>query len=79
MPILLIALIVPPLISEANNFADNVPQYADDVTEYVQKNETLRKLNEDYDITTSSRRRRRSCRQSSAARPARCATSASAS
>jgi len=51
VPILLIALIVPPLINEANDFADNVPQYADDVTEYVQKNETLRNLNEDYDIT----------------------------
>jgi predicted PurR-regulated permease PerM len=51
VPILLIALIVPPLISEANNFADHVPQYADDVTNYVQKNRTLRNLNEDYDIT----------------------------
>ena len=51
VPILLIALIVPPLISEANNFADHVPQYADDVTSYVQKNRTLRNLNEDYDIT----------------------------
>ena len=51
MPILLIALIVPPLISEANDFADNVPRYADDVTNYVQKNRTLRNLNEDYDIT----------------------------
>ena len=52
VPILLIALIVPPLISEANDFADNVPKYADDVTVYVHKNETLRKLNADYDITT---------------------------
>jgi predicted PurR-regulated permease PerM len=51
VPILLIALIVPPLITEANHFADNVPRYADDVTEYVQKNDTLRKLNQDYDIT----------------------------
>jgi predicted PurR-regulated permease PerM len=51
VPILLIALIVPPLITEANNFADNVPQYADDVTEFVQDNERLRNLNEDYDIT----------------------------
>jgi predicted PurR-regulated permease PerM len=51
VPILLIALIVPPLITEANNFADNVPQYADDVTEFVQKNKRLRELNEDYDIT----------------------------
>ncbi|HEX2310141.1 MAG TPA: AI-2E family transporter, partial [Vicinamibacterales bacterium] len=52
VPILLISLIVPPLISEANNFADHVPQYADDVTNYVQDNETLRNLNEDYDITS---------------------------
>ena len=52
VPILLISLIVPPLISEANNFADHVPQYADDVTNYVQDNQTLRNLNEDYDITS---------------------------
>jgi predicted PurR-regulated permease PerM len=32
VPILLISLIVPPLISEANNFADHVPRYANDVT-----------------------------------------------
>jgi predicted PurR-regulated permease PerM len=52
VPVLLIALIVPPLITEANNFADNVPHYADDVTEYVQKNKRLREINNDYDITT---------------------------
>ena len=52
VPILLIALIVPPLIGEANTFADNVPRYADDVTNWVEKNRTLRNLNEDYDVTT---------------------------
>ena len=52
VPILLIALIVPPLISQGNTLADHVPRYADDVTNYVQKNRTLRNLNEDYDITT---------------------------
>jgi predicted PurR-regulated permease PerM len=51
VPILLISLIVPPLITEANNFAENVPQYADDVTEFVQENERLREINQDYDIT----------------------------
>ncbi len=51
VPILLIALIVPPLITEANHFADNVPRYADDVTEFVQENDRLRNINEDYDIT----------------------------
>jgi predicted PurR-regulated permease PerM len=52
VPILLIALIVPPLITEANDFADNVPRYADDVTEYVQENDRLREINQDYDITS---------------------------
>src|SRR5215207_8256228 len=44
IPILLIAAIVPPLITEANTFAD-------DVTEFVQKNKQLREINQDYDIT----------------------------
>ena len=51
VPILLIAAIVPPLITEANNFADNVPTYADDVTQFVQDNKRLRDINKDYDIT----------------------------
>jgi predicted PurR-regulated permease PerM len=51
VPLLLVALIVPPLITEANNFAGNVPDYAEDVTRFVQDNDQLRKLNEDYDIT----------------------------
>jgi predicted PurR-regulated permease PerM len=52
VPILLIALIVPPLITEANNFADDVPRYARDVTQFVRDNEQLRSINEDYDITS---------------------------
>ena len=52
VPLALIALIVPPLITEANKFADNVPEYARDVTKYVKENERLRELNEDYDITS---------------------------
>jgi predicted PurR-regulated permease PerM len=52
IPILLIALIVPPLITEANDFARDVPRYARDVTEFVEDNRTLRSLNEDYDTTS---------------------------
>ena len=52
IPLLLIALIVPPMVTEANKFADNVPQYARDVTKFVQENERLRELNKDYDITS---------------------------
>ena len=75
VPILLISLIVPPLIGEANTFADHVPRYADDVTNYVQKNRTLRNLNEDYDITAKFRRRPASCRAAWAAPRDFCATS----
>jgi predicted PurR-regulated permease PerM len=52
IPLALIAVIVPPLITEANDFADNVPAYARDVTDYVQENERLREINSDYDITS---------------------------
>jgi predicted PurR-regulated permease PerM len=52
IPLGLIALIVPPLITEANDFARNVPEYAQDVTDFVEDNERLRELNRDYDITS---------------------------
>jgi predicted PurR-regulated permease PerM len=52
IPIALIAVIVPPLITEANDFADKVPSYSRDVTEYVKENKRLRELNKDYDITS---------------------------
>ena len=52
VPIGLMALMVPPLITEANNFAQNVPDYARDVTKFVEDNERLRDLNSDYDITS---------------------------
>ncbi len=52
LPVALGALIVPPLVEEGNNLADNAPQYARDVTDFVQENERLRELNEDYDVTS---------------------------
>jgi predicted PurR-regulated permease PerM len=51
VPIGLIALIVPPLITQANDFAQNLPEYARDVREFVEDNDRLRELNEDYNIT----------------------------
>jgi predicted PurR-regulated permease PerM len=51
IPGLLIALIVPSLATQGNNFAQNLPQYSRDVSEFVEKNERLRKLDEDYSIT----------------------------
>jgi predicted PurR-regulated permease PerM len=52
IPIGVGALIVPSLVSQAEELAGNAPEYAQDVTDYVNENETLRNLNEDYDITT---------------------------
>ena len=51
VPLALAALIVPSLITQANNFARDLPGYSRDVTDFVNKNDRLRKLNEDYDVT----------------------------
>jgi predicted PurR-regulated permease PerM len=47
----LTALLVPPIVNEATDLADNAPRYVDDVREYVQKNDRLREINQDYEIT----------------------------
>jgi predicted PurR-regulated permease PerM len=44
-------LLIPPIVGEINDLADNAPSYAEDVRDYVQKNDTLRNLEEDYNIT----------------------------
>jgi predicted PurR-regulated permease PerM len=51
IPFALGALIVPPLVKEGNRLADNAPQYARDVTDFVNENDRLRELNEDYNLT----------------------------
>lgn len=51
IPMALIALIAPPLVTEANRFADNVPQYASDITNFVEDNRRLNRLNRDYELT----------------------------
>jgi predicted PurR-regulated permease PerM len=51
IPMLLIALLLPPVITEGTQFAENVPQYARDVSDFVEDNRRLREINQDYDIT----------------------------
>jgi predicted PurR-regulated permease PerM len=51
IPALLIALIVPTLITQGTNFAQDLPKYSRDVSDFVNGNDRLRKINEDYDIT----------------------------
>jgi predicted PurR-regulated permease PerM len=51
-PVALLSLLVPPIVTQVNHLIDDAPQYAQDVENFVNKNERLRKLNEDYDVTT---------------------------
>ena len=50
-PFALIGLLVPPIVEQANNLVQNFPDYARDVTEFVNNNERLSQLQDDYDIT----------------------------
>ena len=47
----LAALLIPPIVNQVSDLANNAPKYAEDVRDYVEKNDTLRNINEDYDIT----------------------------
>jgi predicted PurR-regulated permease PerM len=51
VPVGMLALLVPPIVEQVNNLVHNAPQYARDVTDFVNKNNTLRNLNQDYDLT----------------------------
>jgi predicted PurR-regulated permease PerM len=52
VPVGIGAIVVPPIVNGANDLAENAPQYAEDVTDFVNENETLRGINEDYDVTS---------------------------
>jgi predicted PurR-regulated permease PerM len=51
VPILIISALVPPIVTQGNNLAQSLPDYARDLTAFVEKNEQLRRLEQDYDIT----------------------------
>ena len=50
-PFALIGLLVPPIVTQADNLIKNLPEYAEQVTEFVNNNDRLRQLQEEYDIT----------------------------
>jgi predicted PurR-regulated permease PerM len=43
-------LVIPPVVTQVENFATNAPRYAQDARDYIEKNRTLRGLQEKYDI-----------------------------
>src|SRR3954452_24857987 len=51
LPVLVGAILVPPVVKEGNRLVDRVPDYARDVQRYVRENRTLRRLEQNYDIT----------------------------
>ncbi|QEC50207.1 AI-2E family transporter [Baekduia soli] len=53
VPAGLTAIVVPPLVTQGTDLAQNLPQYANDIRDFVNKNERLRKLDDKYDITGS--------------------------
>jgi predicted PurR-regulated permease PerM len=50
-PFALIGLLVPPIVTQADNLVRNLPEYAEQVTEFVNDNDRLRQLQDEYDIT----------------------------
>jgi predicted PurR-regulated permease PerM len=50
-PVLVMGILVPPIVTQANNLADDLPQYARDLSAFVTGNDTLNRLQEDYDLT----------------------------
>jgi predicted PurR-regulated permease PerM len=51
IPLTIAALLIPALVNQGEDLANEAPQYAQDVTDFVDKNETLRDLNDKYSIT----------------------------
>jgi predicted PurR-regulated permease PerM len=51
VPFALGALMVPPLVEQGTNLAQDAPGYADDITKFVNDNQTLREIDKDYDVT----------------------------
>jgi len=51
IPIGIASLIVPPLVTQGNNLIQDLPRYATEAQEFVEKNERLRSIESDYNIT----------------------------
>jgi predicted PurR-regulated permease PerM len=51
VPVLLAALLVPPIVEQLNNLINNLPAYVNDLQDFIGRNDRLRQLEEDYNIT----------------------------
>ena len=50
IPVGLGAILVPPIVNGGNDLADKAPEYAAQARDFVNKNERLRKIEEDYGV-----------------------------
>lgn len=50
-PLVIGAILIPPLVTAATDLINDLPAYAQDLEETFSENETLAQLNEDYDLT----------------------------
>jgi predicted PurR-regulated permease PerM len=50
-PALIMGIVVPPIVTQANKLIVNLPQYATDVSNFVAGNPTLHRLQQDYNLT----------------------------
>ena len=51
IPVLLGALLTPPIVRSVADFAENVPAYAADLQQFVNENERLQDIDEEFDVT----------------------------
>src|SRR5215207_491076 len=51
LPVLLAAILVPPIVEQLNNLINNLPAYARDLQDLVARNDRLQELEQDYNIT----------------------------
>src|SRR5215203_2784771 len=51
VPVLLAAILVPPIVEQLNNLINNLPAYAQDLQDLVARNDRLQELEQDYNIT----------------------------
>jgi predicted PurR-regulated permease PerM len=51
VPFLIGLIVIPPMVTQGTHLAEQAPDYARDVQDYVAKNKRLRELDDKYDIT----------------------------
>jgi predicted PurR-regulated permease PerM len=52
IPLGMLAVLVPPIVDQAGNLANNAPKYAQDLNDFSQRNKRLQELDNKYDLTT---------------------------